>query len=181
MKKVINGLVLFMLIASSFLFSCQNKNTNTDFLYQFEHASQYGVNIPIIKVKVGESNKYFIVDTGANMSMIDESYYLKHRDDFIFLKELDMTLSGINGGKDVNAAYIMAELGDSLKIKHQFITSDLKSVVNNIKSSCGVEIVGIIGADYLMKYEFSVDFKNNAVYRNVLPLDSIIRKEIVMK
>lgn len=60
------------------------------------------------------------------------------------------------------------------------MTSDLRGVISNIKSTCGREIIGIIGSDYLIRYDFSVDFKNRAIYRNVMPLDSIIKNDLAM-
>ena len=31
-----------------------------------------------------------------------------------------------------------------------------------------------------IRYDFSVDFKNRAIYRNVMPLDSIIKNDLAM-
>lgn len=179
MKKIL--VKLFFVLSVMCVISCTEKKNNTDFLYHFEQTENSGVNIPIVEIPVNNEGKYFIIDTGANMSLIDEEYYEKNEDDFQYIKTIDMTIQGISGGKDVTSAYIMAELGDSIKIKHQFMTSNLKGVISNIKNSCGREIIGLIGADYLIRYDFSVDFKNRAIYRNVIPLDSIINKQLVLK
>lgn len=179
MKKIF--VKLFFVLSVICVVSCTDNKNNTDFLYYFEQTESNGVNTPIVKIPVNNEGKYFIIDTGANMSLIDETYYLKNSEDFQFIKNIDLTIQGISGGKDVQSAYIIGELGDSLKIKHQFMTSDLKGVISNIKSSCGREVIGIIGADYLRRYDFSVDFKNGAMYRNVIPLDSIINNYLVLK
>lgn len=176
MKKYISLIALIVII----LFSCDNKKYKTnDFIYSFENTDYNGVYTPISKFKINNSYKYFIIDTGANMSMIDETYYEGHKDDFKFIKELDMTLSGVSGDKDVKSKYIIAEIGDSIKISHSFITSNLSGVIYNIKSSCGYDIIGIIGADYLNRYDICVDFKNDIAYRSFLNKDSIITKSSI--
>lgn len=175
MKTRLIKLILVLSVFSTiFVTSCTNGGKNTDFLYHFEQTENSGINTPITKIPVDGNGKYFIIDTGANMSLIDEKYYEKNKIEFQFLKTIDITIQGISGGKDVQASYIIGELGDSIKINHQFMTSDLTGVISNIKNACGIEIIGIIGADYLIRYDFSVDFKNRAIYRNTLPLDSII-------
>lgn len=172
MKKIIQALFLLCIF---FVYSCNNnKNENRELVYDFENSQISGIYTPISKIKVNGVYKHFIIDSGANMSMIDESYYERNEKDFQFIKELDMTLSGVSGDKDVKAKYIVAELGDSIKIKHQFITSNLQGVIYNIRESIGIDIIGIIGADYLNKYDFCIDFYNKAVYRNQAELDSIL-------
>lgn len=180
-KQLFKSFFLILMFGVFFMTSCTENKKNTDFMYYFENTENDGVNTPITKIPVNGVYKYFIIDTGANMSMIDETYYLNNKNDFQFLKELDMTIQGVVGGKDVKSSYIVGELGDSIRIKHHFITSDLRGVISNINSACGYKIIGIIGSDYLLRYNFSVDFRNRAIYRNILPLDSIIKKEMTMK
>lgn len=179
-RKIVKLFLVLSMLCTLCITSCDNGKKNTDFLYYFEQTENDGINTPITNIPVNGEEKYFIIDTGANMSLIDETYYLKHKNDFQFIKYIDLTVHGVSGGKDVQASYIIGELGDSVKIQHQFMTSDLRGVISNIKSACGHEIIGIIGSDYLIRYDFSVDFKNRAIYRNVMPLDSIIKNDLAM-
>lgn len=177
-RKIVKLFLVLSVLCTLCITSCDNGRKNTDFLYYFEQTEHDGINTPIVNIPLNDCNKYFIIDTGANMSLIDETYYLKHKEDFQFIKYIDLTINGISGGQDVQTAYIIGELGDSIKIQHQFMTSNLKGVISNIKTACGCEIIGIIGSDYLIRYDFSVDFKNRAIYRNIMPLDSIMKKMI---
>lgn len=154
--------------------SCNDKKSNSGTTYYFENKSSLNVHTPILKMALNGKMQNWIIDTGANMSLIDESFYNNNTDDFEYLTEVDMTLNGVSGSKDYKAHYVLGELGTDFKLKHQFLTSDLTGVINNMKSRLGVDIVGIIGADYLDKYGFTVDYFNKAVYRHTIPLDSLM-------
>jgi hypothetical protein len=41
---------------------------------------------------------------------------------------------------------------------------DLKDAFDNIKSEHGVTIYGILGSDFLSKYKYILDFKDNIAY-----------------
>lgn len=165
----------FYLVVTLFLIfgtSCEDKKTN-DKVYYFENRSTSDVHTPIIRLNLNGVEKYWIIDTGANMSLIDNDFYENNKTCFDYITSLDMTLNGVSGSKNYNAHYISAELGDSVVIMHQFLTSDLSSVRKNIKNRLNIDIVGIIGSDYLDKYSYTVDFYNRTLYRHEIKIDSL--------
>ena len=145
----------FSLLIVSFLIifgiSCSHKEPSKD-VYYFENSSSSSVHTPIIKLKLNGKDKHWIVDTGANMSLIDEEFYQENENEFEYITDFDMTLNGVSGSKNYVARYVSCELGDSITIVHQFLTSDLSGVKENIKSRLNVDVVGIIGSDYLDRY-----------------------------
>lgn len=176
MKQIKFFIIFMIVLLTGISISCnKNKeNDNSETTFYFENTNTSSVYIPIIKININGIESNFIIDTGANMSLIDEKFYQEHQNTFQFLNEIDMTLNGVSGGKDYKAHYILGEIGDNIKIKHHFLTSDLTSVVNNIKSSMGITVVGILGADYLDRYGFTVDYMNRAIYRHNIPLDTLL-------
>lgn len=153
--------------------SCDEKKNNKNETFYFENGVSSNVYTPLIDMKLNGVERTFIVDTGANMSLIDDSFYKDNENDFQFLSEIDMTLNGVAGTKNYKAYYILGGLGDDNSLKYQFLTSDLSGVRNSIKTSTGIDIIGILGADYLNRYGFTVDFVHKAIYRFIVPLDSL--------
>ena len=174
MRRNIIYVLLFSLLSCACISCSENMNKNK-FVSKIKDTSINGIYIPISKITINGNKEYFIIDTGANISMIDFEYYKNNQEKFTFLKDIDITINGISGDKDVSEKYVLAEIGDSLKLNQQFMTSDLSDIIHNIKNVCGFKIVGIIGSDYLNKYNFCVDFNNNALYINKAPLDSILK------
>lgn len=156
--------------------SCVNKDHNANDVYLFENKYSTDVHTPVVEMDLNGKPKYWIIDTGANMSIIDSKYYHENESDFTYLTNIDMTLNGVSGSKDYEALYVSAIIGDSITINHQFLTSDLTGVINNMKERLNVDIIGILGADYLDRYSYTVDFYNKSMYINKLPLDSLLKK-----
>lgn len=158
-------IAVLLFVSFSFITSCgEKKKEHVDMQYEMVNRDYQGIYTPIVEMPVNGKMRYFIVDTGANLSMIDESFYQGNKEDFNFLKEIEMTINGVSGSASSTSSYINTVLGDSITILHSFVTNDLTGVVNNIRTNTGKRIVGIIGADFLNRYDFNVDFFNNMVY-----------------
>lgn len=170
-------LLLIFVALLAFGISCSRKEQNND-VHLFENSSASSVYTPIIKLNLNGNSQYWIVDTGANMSLIDETFYQENENEFDYITDFDMTLNGVSGSKNYTAHYVSCELGDSVTIIHQFLTSDLSGVKKNVKDRLNVEIVGIIGSDYLDRYSYTIDFYNRALYRHKVELDSILSIKI---
>lgn len=172
-----NKIRLFAIIATcmALLFSsCEKKKENTETINHFENTISTDVYTPIVSMQLNGVERHWIIDSGANMSLIDETFYQDHKDDFLYLSSVDMTLNGVSGASDYTANTIFAELGyGNNKISHQFVTSNLVGVRKTIKQRIGIDVVGLIGADILSRYGYSIDFYNNAIYRHSTPIDSI--------
>lgn len=173
--KIKQFLSLIFIALLVFWTSCNNKEQNND-VYAFENITTSDVHTPIIELKLNGSGKYWIVDTGANMSLIDETFYEKNKDEFCYIKDFEMTLNGVSGSKNYVTRYVSCELGDSIIITHQFLTSDLSGVKKNIKDRLNIDIVGIIGSDYLDRYSYTIDFYNRLLYRHKINVDSLFKK-----
>ena len=85
MKKII---VLFLLILCAAC-SPSNQNNMKDFTY--------AGNIPIIGDTINNEVVHFIVDSGANISLINSEYYNNNRDELTLADEVDLRLFGISG------------------------------------------------------------------------------------
>lgn len=173
--------ILVMFVFSFILFNaCQNKKKveNTDSIFYFEN-SKYDLHTPLIQMKLNGKVQFWIVDTGANMSLLDEKFYSEHQDDVTFLRSVDMNLHGVSGSTTYTSSYVLGYLGKDGYFAQQFLTSDLTSVRRSVKSSTGYDVAGILGADYLERYAFTVDFYNRSVYQHEAPIDSILKIKVI--
>lgn len=160
-------------VASIALWSCGDKSENKGGTYSFENKYTSDLHTPVIRMNLNGSPRYWIVDTGANMSIIDSKYYHDNEGEFTYLTDIDLTLNGVSGSKSYEAFYVSGKIGDSIVITHQFLTNDLAGVRANIKDRLNVDVIGILGADYLDRYSYTVDFYNKSLYIHKVPLDSI--------
>lgn len=171
--KIILSILVVMLLGLAL--GCNEKHNRLESALYFENRYSSDLFTPVVKLNLNGKVQHWIVDTGANMSLVDDSFYNTHSEDFTYLNDVDMTLNGVSGSKNYKAYYLLGELSvDSVKFNQHFLTSDLTGVKQSIKESMGVEIAGILGADYLNRYMFTVDYTNKAVYMHQIPLDTIM-------
>ena len=118
------------------------------------------VRVPVISFENNNQTFHFIIDSGASHSIIN----INSIQNFTF-KEKDgkSHVYGVDGNK-IDSRSITVEL---TKKNYCFINDFQVLPVGgfeNIKNKYGVEISGLIGNDFLSKYEFIMDFKNLKYY-----------------
>lgn len=143
---------------------------NTESLLYFENKYTEACNIPVVKSQVGNQTAYFIIDTGANTSLIDSDYYRTHQELFVFSHTVDVQYHGIGGStEEMTVDVVIGELsiGDVI-----FMESDLSSVRRQLQIE-GYNIIGIIGSDFFERTLSIIDYGNRALYFASLDLDSL--------
>ena len=150
---------LFIIFLSIMLFSCKEK-VNTISVKNFENNIWSEVKTPIIKIPINKVDRYFLVDTGANLSVLDKHYYLLNKDKLDQVNEIEINYSGINGTKAEKVYIVNAYFEDKVIT---FTTSDISEIIKTIKKKCGIEISGIIGSDFMRNYNVVIDYKLKTV------------------
>ena len=118
------------------------------------------VRVPVISFENNNQTFHFIIDSGASHSIIN----INSIQNFIF-KEKDgkSRVYGVDGNK-IDSTSVIVELN---KKGYNFVNEFQILPVGgfeNIKNKHGIEISGLIGNDFLSKYEFIMDFKNLKYY-----------------
>lgn len=153
MKKILLPIMLFLL-------SCESKVKDNSFEgdNKIEFISLKG--IPVVKGKLNNKETYFIIDSGASVSVLNE----KEKDKFGFsTSESDIEAAGYGGTAnfmDVFGAEI--EIG-GVKFITDFKAQDLTAIVNIVSKSQGVEISGIIGSDIMHKNDFVINYSEGSI------------------
>lgn len=147
-----------ILIFVFLLISCENKNNEiNEFKTSIFNTKN---NIPVITVKLNNKKVNLIIDTGSELSIIDEKYYKKNND----FNVIDSTMININtlNGEQINKVYIINGIvNDSINIK--LYTMDISNVINDMFIKQQIFIDGIIGVDFLYENNLIIDFKNKTL------------------
>lgn len=119
--------------------------------------------IPVIEGRINGKRAYFIVDTGASCSLLNESAS-KHFG-FKYRPRSDEHVFGLGGQSKINQAYDYAvELGPVKLYQAIFRTKHLAELAAAIRDNEHLEIAGIIGADVLKRYGMTIDFNTNTIW-----------------
>lgn len=151
-----------ILLLTLILSACTPNNNQEDFINQ-------DCNIPIIECVLNKDTVHLIVDTGAEYSLIDQSYYQNNSGNFKLVNQIETQFSGIGGVNtqisDIVGAY--TSLGYIT-----FVEQNLSAVT---KSLSQYNVVGLIGSDFLKSHNFIIDYKRRKIYPYE-QLDSIYGK-----
>lgn len=146
--KNINKIILILVII---LFSCQKEDTSSK---EFSFHIKRGV--PVILITINDIGGMFLIDSGADLSYVDSRYSEYYK--FITYAS-DKSASGVGGVVDVHhTRKISVKHNDSI-ISHKFYSANLG---NTFK---GTGIVGILGSDYFIKHNITIDYNTNKLHR----------------
>ena len=119
---------------------------------------------PIVKGTLNGKEAYFIIDSGASISVLDDN----QADDYLFtLGYSEGDISGYGGQSsprstsevDINIGGVDFSFRLGL-----YRSQDIQNVVDAIKENGGIEIVGIIGSNVMKDLGIIIDYSSNALY-----------------
>lgn len=144
-------LILFIAITSCI--GNNNLNNMVDFTY--------AGNLPIVGDTINNEVVHFVIDSGANLSVIDSEYYERNKHNFRYVSEQDLKLWGIGG-------IVKTKKSVTVRIKTSigwctFRETDLKQVINKLNLG-GYNVVGIIGSDFLRE-GYVINYKTQQITR----------------
>jgi predicted aspartyl protease len=118
--------------------------------------------IPIVEGKINGKRAFFIVDTGASCSLLNEQ--AAHRYGFQYRSRSDEQVVGLNGQAKISLAFNYDVQIGNVELKQAvFKTRHLAELATIIRANDHIDIAGIIGADILKRYGMVIDFNSNTV------------------
>jgi len=116
---------------------------------------------PIIAASLNGKVAYFLVDTGSDISIIDENVAEEYGFRTIVNNDLNYQIEGLQGNKKAlkwaKGCELIMGKGE---IKARFFTLDIQHLSNSLRKKTHIKIQGIIGSDIMKKYNFRIDYKN---------------------
>lgn len=118
--------------------------------------------IPVVEGKINGKRAYFIIDTGASCSILNQS--VSDRFGFKSFVKSDEHVVALEGQARMNHAFnCLVEVGP-LRLKNViFRTKCMDNFVSVIQTHENIEIAGIIGSDIFNRYGIAINFKSNTI------------------
>lgn len=152
--------VIFLIIAAAVAFGViagvRKKSSEISFREAMDLAE-----LPVITFYNGDKKINFLLDTGSNISYLNESIVSS------LVTELTGEASNIIGieGNKVNCKICkMIIRRKNQKFEEEFSIADLDKAFSIVKKESGVQIHGILGSRFFEKYKYVLDFKDYIAY-----------------
>ena len=124
-----------------------------------------GNNVPVVEVRLNEKKAWFIIDTGSSFTFLN----LQEAGNFGFhirtIRADDLkNISGL-GGTMLLYETVSCKIGlGYLSIKnYPWKSGDISRLTNIIKDHENINIVGILGADFLSKYRMNINYETRTL------------------
>lgn len=156
LKKYIMFLLLPLLLSS-----CSKDNNSS--IKKFKNMFVYDEAMPVVNYDIGQNNTNFIVDTGSDISIIDDDYYIKHMNSFNFIENSLSDINTVSGTVSKGVIITSTLLNDSIPIT--FYITNIDNVRKEVFVRTGRQIDGILGCDFLYNNKAIIDF-NKKELRN---------------
>ena len=119
------------------------------------------VELPIITFYNKDKKLNFLLDTGSDLSYINKSILPSL--EYIEINESRNIIS-VGGNSQSLGCCDMTVTYKSQKFIDRFYISDLDEAFGAIKAETGVQIHGILGSKFFVKYKYVLDFKDLIAY-----------------
>lgn len=119
---------------------------------------------PIVKVKHNNVELYFLVDTGCNISYIDESIV-----DLLYTTPSQRIINNINFGNNTESQeskmlYMDIEVIKGINMKVEVLPMNIYNIYRTFKEGFNISVRGVLGTEFLMENNIALDFKSNNMY-----------------
>jgi len=119
--------------------------------------------LPVVTF-IGKGKKLnFLIDTGANNSILNESVAMKMK---LQCEEFDGVETNTAGG-NINLNRItnlVIKFDDKREYDECFLISNMDDAFDSIKIETGVTIHGILGSNFFAKHKYIIDYDSLALY-----------------
>lgn len=119
--------------------------------------------IPVVEGKINGKRALFIVDTGASVSILNES--LSKRFGFKYLSAPStQRVLGLGGQASMKIAFNCdVEFGNIRLNGVRFHSKPLGEVLSAIRENEEIEIAGIIGGNIIQQYGITINYRNSTI------------------
>lgn len=161
MENLIIPIVFISLFVLAIFAEIAYYNHSSDVMLSFESGFKH-IRLPVVKLRSGDTILNFLVDSGAQASYIDENILKLINVD----KEpkTEGLVIGINNTScKTSLCYItLQSMGCIMEFPMQ--TFDFKDVIcNDDNITGGIIISGLLGSDFLQKYNGVIDYRHKIV------------------
>lgn len=126
--------------------------------------TQLPLELPIISLANDGKVLNFLVDSGSNVSHICKEYYKSIKSKILGTYDDEITSLGTtNKGITMCEAKFTDTLGNEYDINLS-ISKEFTEVARKFEDSTGIRVHGLLGTDFLRKYNYVLDFNSLVAY-----------------
>ena len=118
-------------------------------------------DLPIVTFTQGNKKLNFLLDTGSNKSLINESVV---KDIAHIPLKANGDMFGVEGNYTKVNLTVISLFYNGIEYANDFMISNLDKPFNNIKSESGVTIHGILGNNFFTRNKSILDFEEMKAY-----------------
>ena len=143
---------------------------NRDYKYHINlHKEGYRrAEFPMVKVKIRNKYKFFIVDSGANTNMIARSSYKEIVGDGAIKSSSSVEVSGIGTSEGASASSPVVletiNVGEDGFEEEFCILSDWDHTKDMVEKLSGIAVVGVLGAPFCKTAKWVIDFDKLVIW-----------------
>lgn len=154
-------IILLVVIAVAFIINAiEDKNRKTNLLHFGDVINRSG--LPVVTFSNGGKKFMFLLDTGSNYSIIDSNSL--NQVEHSVIEGATGEVYGMDGSiVKISYAHIVLK-GDNSTFEDNFQVVNMSNAFANLKENQGVEVIGIIGSNFMNRYNFILDFKDLIAY-----------------
>lgn len=123
---------------------------------------------PIIKAKIRGKYKYFLVDTGANVNILDYNLYQELvNGEIIYSSNTKIKITGPGTAGEPEDVSIVTEdvTIKDITIKIEFaLNKAWEEARKQVSNSSGLPIIGILGSEFCNDSKWMIDFDNLIIW-----------------
>lgn len=119
--------------------------------------------LPVVTFICNRHKLNFLIDTGANNSILNASVADKMKIDVEEFEGVETNTAGgtINLNKVAN---LSIKYSDNYVYDECFLISNMDEAFNDVKKETGVMIHGILGSNFFARYKYIIDYEALALY-----------------
>lgn len=149
-------LIIAVAVTSGVIAGVRKKSSEISFREAMDLAE-----LPVITFYNGDKKINFLLDTGSNISYLNESIVSS------LVTEStgeESNIIGIEGNKVKCKICKMIIRRKNQEFEEEFSIADLDKAFSIVKKESGVQIHGILGSKFFEKYKYVLDFKDYIAY-----------------
>lgn len=164
-------LFVIMIIVGGFIFIYRTikNNINTNYRYSINLYKEGfdKTSFPLIKLRIRNKYRYFLIDTGANINLISKTAY-KSIVGKGQVKLVDSNVvSGMGTTETTDAVPVIEDtisVGRDKFVEHFTISDDWDFARKQISDVAEVDIVGILGSKFFKRAKWVLDFEELVIW-----------------